>query len=59
MDATLLKKIEELTLYAIKMEKEIKNLQTESASLKEENSRLKNNILSRLEQLEKQPAKGR
>jgi hypothetical protein len=58
MDATLLKKIEELTLYAIKMEKEIKNLQSESASLKEENSRLKNNILSRLEQLEKQPVKG-
>ncbi|MGN7787284.1 hypothetical protein ACTJIJ_22310 [Niabella sp. 22666] len=58
MDATLLKKIEELTLYAIKMEKEIKNLQSESASLKEENSRLRNNILLRLEQLEKQPAKG-
>jgi len=57
MDATLLKKIEELTLYAIKMEKEIKNLQSESASLKEENSRLKNNILSRLEQLENHSAK--
>ncbi|HTG55460.1 MAG TPA: hypothetical protein VL943_04285 [Niabella sp.] len=57
MDATLLKKIEELTLYAITMEKEIKSLKSESVLLKEENRRLKDNVLQRLEQLEKQPAK--
>ncbi|MCH5718213.1 hypothetical protein [Niabella hibiscisoli] len=57
MDATLLKKIEELTLYAIQMEKEIKSLKSESASLKEENHELKDNILSRLEKLEKHSAK--
>lgn len=47
MDATLLKKVEELTLYAIAAEKEIK-------SLKEENKNLKEDLLSRISKLEKQ-----
>lgn len=46
MDATLLKKIEELTLYAIQMEKQVKSLQ-------EENKMLKDDILPRLSKLEK------
>ncbi|MCH5718215.1 hypothetical protein [Niabella hibiscisoli] len=46
MDATLLKKIEELTLYAITAQKEIEELKQENVKLKEE-------ILNRLKNLEK------
>jgi|GEM_PF-884760 len=47
MDMVLLKKIEELTLYSIEMEKQIKALQ-------EENKTLKEDVLHRLDNLEKQ-----
>ena len=60
MDDLLLRKVEELTLYAIEADKNIRNLETDKEGLKEENEQLKEqlfDLLKRIENLEEQSSK--